>query len=100
MGWGICGLFRVSLKLSLLEATRIARDSESIYQEYGPEFAFKMSKLCIRSFSIAKEAIEQKLQQEQNPLKSILKQPSASAERATGKSVSWADRVAADEVRK
>ena len=42
----------------------------------------------------------EKLQQEQNPLKSILKQPSASAERATGKSVSWADRVAADEVRK
>ena len=88
------------LKLSLLEATRIARDYESLYQEYGSEFAYEMSTLCIRSFSIAKEAIARKLQQEQNPLKSILKQPSTSAERATGKSVSWADRVATDEGRK
>lgn len=88
------------LKLALLEATRIARDSETIYQEQGDIFASNIKLLCVRSFSIAKEAIEQKLQQEQNPFGSILKQPSASAERATGKSVSWADRVATDEGRK
>lgn len=88
------------LKLALLEATRIARDSETIYQEQGDIFARNIKLLCVKSFSIAKEAIEQKLQQEQNPLKSILKKPGTSAERATGKSVSWADRVVSDEGRK
>lgn len=87
------------LKLSLLEATKFITERETLYQGKR-DFAMRMALLCSRTISIVEEAIEQKLQQEQNPLKSILKQPSASAERATGKSVSWADRVATDEGRK
>jgi hypothetical protein len=88
------------LKLSLINVARIARDADVIYQEQGHNFALNMTMLSAHLIHIAKEAIEQKLQQEQNPLKSILKQPSTSAERATGKSVSWADLVATDEGRK
>lgn len=79
------------LKLSLIKATKIVRESETLYQDQGHHFAFKMTMLCAESLSIVKEAIAQKIQQEQNPLKSALK-PSTSARSTEGKSVSWVER--------
>lgn len=61
------------LKLALLEATRIARDSETIYQEQGDIFASNMKLLCVRSFSIAKEAIEQKTPTRTKPFQQHIK---------------------------